>query len=314
VNQQVQGWGLRSVDLLGHLCIGLGTFLLVLSLLGLCAVRSGAFLPLFGYFIYLLVLIAAMLLTAIYAFVENARMRHFLREHWAEIQIRLGTNEEGEDQLSYEEAVTLMHHYLAVIGSVGVVTFSVLMIGFVAAMRQLGLRALALSLLVTLGLLGIVEVAVAFQTYGFVPAATTYLLLVCAGVQAFCATTGLCGFRWLNCECLWWSCFVLAFSAAGLAYVSTATYFWLRETDIENPEHLLLVFGVSVVADFVMISTLMFVLLLYCKRRGAFMEADRVNELQAEFSDYASREGTRGGRGRKKQRLPVAEISAHSHL
>ncbi len=319
VNQEVQGWGLRSVDLLGTMCIGTGALLLVLSLFGLCAARSGGFVPLFAYFVSLLVIISALLLSGIYAFVENARMRHFLRLHWAEIQLRIGLSEASADDegvepfLTFEEAVELMHRYLAVVGGIGFSTVSVLMVGFVAAMRQLGLRAIAMSLLVTLGLLGVVELSVAFQTYGGVPTATTYLLVGAAGVQLFCSATGICGFRWLNCECLFWSLLVLVFSAAGLAYVTVATYYWLRDADVDQPENLLLVFGVALVADFVMVSTLIFMLLLYCKRRSAFLQADHAHELHGEFSDYASRERTRGGR-KKNKKLPVAEIAASSHL
>lgn len=316
VNQEVQGWGLRSVDLLGHLCVALGAFLLALSLVGLCAARSGSMLPLFAYFIFLLVLLSGMLLTGVYAYVENSRMRRFLELNWSEIQARLGvTGEEGEEYITFEEAVALMHRYLIYIGGAGVTAVLVLGIGFVAAMRQLGIHAIAVSLLVTLGLLGVVEVGVAYQTRGHVPPATTSLLLVCAAVQVFCASTGICGFRWLNCECLFWSCLALVFSAAGLTYTTTATYFWLVVEEVEEPQSLLLVFGISLVADFMMVSTLVFMLALYCKRRGAFMQADHAYDIHGEFSDYATREGTRGGRGRKRKKLPVSEISvSHNHL
>jgi len=310
VNQQVQGWELQSIDLLGNLCIGLGAFLTSLSLLGLCAARSGTFLPLLSYFVLLLMLVSALLLTAIYAFVENARMRQFLHEHWGEVQARLGFDDEGEAALTYDEALSLMHRYLATVGAIGFATVCVLLIGLVASMQQLGLRAIAMSLLVTLGMLGLAEAGVALQTKARVPSATTTLLTVSAGVQIFCSLTGLCGFRWLNCECLFWSCLVMVFSAAGLAYVSIATYFWLRDADVEEPENLLLVFSISLVADFVMVSTLVFVLLLYLRRRSAFLEADKANELTAEFSDYASREGTRGGRGRKARPIEFSSPSA----
>ena len=84
--------------------------------------------------------------------------------------------------------------------------------------------------LVTLGMLGCGEVAIAFFTFQEVPMAVTILLGICAGVQVLCCVTGICGFKRFSRECLCCSMFILTFSAAGLGYVAVASYLWLRDT------------------------------------------------------------------------------------
>lgn len=332
VNQEVRGWDVEAIDLLGYLCIGLGAFLFVLAILGLAAGRSGRFLPLISYFGTLLFVLSAILVASIYGAVENGHLRYTLELHWDDIKRMLGFL---HSDLNFNQALDLLHDHLLIVSGIGFGSLSVLLLGFVAALRMLGVRAVAMSLLAVLGMIGLCEGGIVGYTYGGIPKATTWLLCGCSGAQIFTSMTGICAFRCLNAECLFWACTVLIFSAAGLVYVSTATYSWLRRSELEvsertiqpiplshykhfdcgtslvlqTPEHLLLVFGISLVSSILMICTLLFVTCLYCKRRRAFLEADRANELQAEFSDYAQREGTRGGRGRKRRPIEFAPSS-----
>ena len=78
-----------------------------------------------------------------------------------------------------------------------------------SAMRMLGVRAIAISCLITLGLLGWAEVGLAFVTKGEINRPTTWLLLACAAVQVISSITGICGFRNLNRECVKWAFTIL---------------------------------------------------------------------------------------------------------
>ena len=78
-----------------------------------------------------------------------------------------------------------------------------------SAMRMLGVKAIAMSCLVTLGLLGWSEVGIAVVTQGQVNRPTTWLLLACAAVQVLCSVTGICGFKNLNGECIKWAFTIL---------------------------------------------------------------------------------------------------------
>lgn len=80
-----------------------------------------------------------------------------------------------------------------------------------SAMRLLGVRAIAISCLVTLGFLGCVEFGLAVVTKEEIDSRpTTWLLLSCAVVQVVCAICGICGFKNLNRECIKWF-FVILF-------------------------------------------------------------------------------------------------------
>ena len=74
---------------------------------------------------------------------------------------------------------------------------------------MLGLKAIAMSCLITLGLLGWAEVGIAVVTQGQVNRPTTWLLLACAAVQVLCSVTGICGFKNLNTECVKWAFTIL---------------------------------------------------------------------------------------------------------
>ena len=301
VNEKVHGWEASSFEMLGSLCIALGIFLVFLSLLGLCASRTHARTPLLAYFFLLLLLSAALLLACLYAVVEADKLRSYLRDHWPTIKQHLGIDDlVGGEGVAFEDVLSWASEYLAIIGSVGASAVAVLFVALAAAMRELGVRQIAMTFLAVLGVLGLVEIAISFATRGNVPPATTWLLLGCAAVQMLCAATGICGFRLLNAECLFWSCLVQLVSTAGLAYISAGTYLWLRNAHVSKPENLLLVFAITVVATFFLATTLAFVLILYCMRRRAFLEADRAAELPIEFSDYATRERPQGSSGGRR--------------
>ena len=97
-----------------------------------------------------------------------------------------------------------------------------------------------------------------------------------------------------------------------------------------GPEHLLLVFGITLVSDFFMLATLLFITLLYVRNRRGFLAADRKRELPVEYSDYIDRErparpldqvergkgiGRGKGKGRKsKSRASRQASSPHDRL
>ena len=172
----------------------------------------------------------------------------------------------------------------------------------------------------SLGVIGLAEVGVAFYTYERVPLATTVLLFGCAGVQVVCCIAGLCGFHYLNRECTCCSLLILLVAASGLGYSAVASYFWLRDETPEHPEHLLLVFGITSVADFFLVGTLLFVSLLYCFRRKAFIANEKTAELGVDFSDYDQRMKDRKAlqkerkKAAKSSRKGTIEYSAHDHL
>jgi len=146
------------------------------------------------------------------------------------------------------------------------------------------------------------EAAVAYETLGQVPRATSYLLFGCAGTQALASITGACGFHWLNRECLCTSVTILSLAIFALAYVTGATYLWLRDTNPAHPGHLFLVFGISAVADFFMFCTLIFVLILYRRLLTDFRESESAHEMREEYSDYATRDRPASGRSGSKRR------------
>lgn len=237
VNERVQGWHMRSFNLLGWMCVGLGGFIGVLALLGLCAARSESRIALVMHFMLLLLLISALLLVFVYAVVENGKIGEYLKHNWDTVKDTSGVaalaDEDADNGATFEETLQGAHKYLAAICAVGIAAAAGLLIALVASMRLLGVRMIAMSFLVALGLIGGGEVTMALLTRGQVPRATTWLLLGCAGVQIICSAAGICGFKRLNCECLFWSCLILLASSAGLAYVSVATYAWLVSSRVE---------------------------------------------------------------------------------
>ena len=316
IQQTTSEWAVASIDLFGWLLMCSGAFFFILSLVGICASRSGSLMLLFIYFVMLLLLLSAVLLACLYTVLEKSRIYEYLQSNWSSIQAHIGdsiqaigssltsnSSTASDESLSFAEAYELLTTYYWVIVAVGGVALAVLTTSFIAAARMLGARAIATSMLIALGLLGLVEAGIAYLTLDSdVPRATSYLLFGCAGVQLLASVTGICGFRYLNRECLCASSLVLILGIAALAYVAGATYLWLRDAPPDNPMPLLLVFGVAAVADFFMLSTLTFTCVVYCRRRKAFTASERSAQLQEEYSDYASREPTNGGRGKKKRK------------
>ena len=140
------------------------------------------------------------------------------------------------------------------------------------------------------------------------PHATSYLLYGCAGVQVVAAATGICGFVWLNREYILFSFSVLLLAIVALGYVAAATYLWLRregdeaagiDAKEEGHRNLLLVFGIATVADFLMVSTVLFSSILYCMRRRALLAREHSAEMRIEYSDYEKRTSGSGSRRAK---------------
>ena len=134
------------------------------------------------------------------------------------------------------------------------------------------------------------EAAIAYETLDAVPRASTYLLFGCAAVQIFAGVTGACGIRWLNREAICTALLVLLLAAAACGWVAAATYLWLRDTNPLRPENLLLVFGISAVADFFLVATLLFVAILYRRLRREIAAKEKSHELGVDYSDYDQRD------------------------
>jgi len=93
---------------------------------------------------------------------------------------------------------------------------------------------------------------------------------------------------------------VLLGASGGLGYVVVNTYRYIRDNAGTNPQHLFLVFGIALVSDFFMLSTLSFGAIFYCQRRAAFKAADKAHELPVHYSNNARKYGKHGpGSGRK---------------
>ena len=157
LNQSTSNWELETVEVLGWLCIIIGGFLAVTSLLGLAAARSGTLCLLFSYFMMLLALLASILLACVYAYVENARLTQYVTANWDSIHARLGLGSlvGGEDEaLTLDEAIEMLRTYMLALGGVGLTILALLFSAFFAVMRMLGVRAITVCLLLSLGLLG----------------------------------------------------------------------------------------------------------------------------------------------------------------
>jgi len=310
INNEVSGWELSLFDMLGTLCIFTGAFLFVVSIVGVMAARTLNTGFMFVYFLLTLLVVSVMCLSVVYAVVETDHIATYLSENWASIeQVICGSEDRAVCDLpTYDEANQLMHDYFYVLVGIGFSAVSIQFITLFSAMRLLGVRAIAISCLVALGLLGWAELGLAILTQGQVNRPTTWLLLACAAVQVVCSVCGICGFKNLNRECIKWAFIILLVSSFGLVYVVVMSYVWLRDEETEHPENLLLLFGIALVACFFMYASLLFGAIFYCKRRAAFDEADRANEVQPEFSTYSNR--------RRPTRRPgrVREYNARSAL
>ena len=319
VNQRFEGWDLSAVNLLGWFCFGVGIVCVCLSLIGICAARtqSASRLPIFGYFLTLLMILAFVMLACVIAAVESDKVRAYVHQHWDTIHARLGLSAFAEDrdgdgqkdELTIHEAVELLREWLVVIASVVGGAIAILLVALGSAMKVLGLRAIAMCFLASNGLIGLAEIAISAYTYNHIPLATSALLLGCAGIQLICSVTGIVGFKRLNRECICCSMLVLLCAVCGLAYSSVASYLWVRNVKLLHPEHLLLVFAICLVADFFLLGTLVFVSLLYCYRRHAFTEVERAQQLGVEYSDYDQR--VRERRAASKERMKRGGAGGH---
>lgn len=153
LRQYTQGWGEEAIDLLVWLCIWAGTFLTLQSIAGCLAARSGWWPALFGYFCVMLLVLVCMALASVYAYIEEARLRQYLSRNWATVSSKMGYPEGEEPTL--EEAVQLMQLYLLCLGGVAATAVTMLVTSFVTVVRMLGLRAIAMCLLTSLGILGV---------------------------------------------------------------------------------------------------------------------------------------------------------------
>merc|ERR1719263_422673 len=236
----------------------------------------------------------AVLLVLIVVFIatENDKIDFFLRENWEEVQKVVGVDVDVDD------AASLLHDYFYVIAAVASTGCGINIASIGAAARMLGVRVIAYSFLASIAVLGGGGIYIAYATRGDVPKATTWLLYASGAVQALCGVCGIVGFKNLNRECMRWTFIILALSSFGLGYVVVSSYLYLRDNaGIAHPENLLLVFGVSLVSDFFMLSTLVFGGVYYCRQQRAFRRADRRNEVPAQFSNTTTRKyGKRGGR------------------
>lgn len=79
----------------------------------------------------------------------------------------------------------------------------------------------------------------------------------------------------------------------------------------QHPENVMLLFGVALISAFFMYTSLFFVAIFYCKRRGAFKEADAAVEIHGQFSDCAA-PGKR--RPRRNKRGGASEYNSRSAL
>mmetsp|Transcript_15417 Transcript_15417/g.38680 ORF Transcript_15417/g.38680 Transcript_15417/m.38680 type:complete len:261 (-) Transcript_15417:526-1308(-) len=252
----------------------------------------------FAYFILTLLLVSAIGLAVVYALVETEHISTYLEENWEDIEAIICAKDICD--LTYDEANELIHRYFYVLVGVGITAVAMQLVTLFSAMRMLGLKAIAISCLITIGLLGCAEIAIAIMTHGEVNRPTTWLLVSCAIVQMVCSVCGICGFKSLNRECIKWAFLVLLISSGGLVFVVVSTYSSLKNEEREHPEHLLLLFGIALISAFFMFSALLFGAIFYCKRRSAFREADAACELHGQFSDCASkRRPPRRGKARE---------------
>ena len=125
-------WAVASIDLFGWLLMCSGAFFFILSLVGICASRSGSLMMLFIYFVMLLLLLSAVLLACLYAVLEKSRIYEYLQSNWSSIQAHIGdsiqaigssltsnSSTANDESLSFAEAYELLTTYYWVIVAVG---------------------------------------------------------------------------------------------------------------------------------------------------------------------------------------------------
>eukprot|EP00327_Prymnesium_parvum_P020449 CAMPEP_0113296054 /NCGR_PEP_ID=MMETSP0008_2-20120614/36792_1 /TAXON_ID=97485 /ORGANISM="Prymnesium parvum" /LENGTH=223 /DNA_ID=CAMNT_0000148837 /DNA_START=254 /DNA_END=925 /DNA_ORIENTATION=+ /assembly_acc=CAM_ASM_000153 len=152
INNEVSGWSLSTIDLLGSLCIATGAFLFVISILGVMAARTHHITFMFAYFILTLLLVSAIGLAVVYALVETEHISTYLEENWEDIEAIICAKDICD--LTYDEANELIHRYFYVLVGVGITAVAMQLVTLFSAMRMLGLKAIAISCLITIGLLG----------------------------------------------------------------------------------------------------------------------------------------------------------------
>jgi len=262
--------------------------------------RTNARVLLFLYFMCILLVTYLLLLAVIWALLEGDKVEDMLEAHWPAVQKVVGT------EMSRQDVVELMQDYLYTVAGVGLVGIVTLSFALVSTVRLLGIRAIAYSCLVSLGVLGGGCIYAAIATGDQVPAATTWLLFGCGGVQVLCALCGFAGFKNNNRECIRWFNIVLLCATGGLVYVVVSSYVRLRDHDMEHPENMMLVFGISIVSDFFMLVTGASGAVYYCKQKRAFNAADRAAELPVHFSNNDRKYGKGGKRkGRAREHAGV---------
>lgn len=252
VNNEVKGWKLAMFDMLGNLCLAVGAFIAVVSILGIMAGRTKARIFMFVYF--MLVLMVAVLLVLIVVFIatENDKIDFFLRENWEEVQKVVGVDVDVDD------AASLLHDYFYVIAAVASTGCGINIASIGAAARcvahprailgaqffahraqfsdassrrrrrlhrMLGVRVIAYSFLASIAVLGGGGIYIAYATRGDVPKATTWLLYASGAVQALCGVCGIVGFKNLNRECMRWTFIILALSSFGLGCAQRGAQF-----------------------------------------------------------------------------------------
>ena len=112
VNNEVKGWKLAMFDMLGNLCLAVGAFIAVVSILGIMAGRTKARIFMFVYFMLVLMVAVLLVLITVFIATENDKIDFFLRENWEEVQKVVGVDVDVDD------AASLLHDYFYVIAAV----------------------------------------------------------------------------------------------------------------------------------------------------------------------------------------------------
>ena len=112
VNNEVKGWKLAMFDMLGNLCLAVGAFIAVASILGIMAGRTKARIFMFVYFMLVLMVAVLLVLITVFIATENDKIDFFLRENWEEVQKVVGVDVDVDD------AASLLHDYFYVIAAV----------------------------------------------------------------------------------------------------------------------------------------------------------------------------------------------------
>jgi len=280
MNNATKSWELRLFDIMGNLCVGIGCYIMATSLIGLVAARTKSRVAGFVYFLSISVVGAFFLLLIIFVAVEQQKVDAYLQENWDTVSEVLGT------EVTFDEAEAIVHSYGMAFLVVAAIGLAALVATLVSAMRILGLRMIAMSQLLALGVLGAGMLTLAALTTGDLPPAMTWILYGCGAVQALCAFLGVIGFKNHHRECIRGLFLVLLLSTAALAYASVGTYRVLLDDEApENADNVLLTFAVTLTCCLFNATTLLYEAAFYCSQRAAFRAADRAHELPVHFSD-----------------------------